>query len=911
MRPLHLTLSAFGAYAGKTELDLRRLGERGLYLITGDTGAGKTTIFDAIAFALFGTPSGDGRESSMLRSKFAAPETPTEVELTFSSAGKTYIIRRNPEYERRKSRGAGTTKELARAELTMPDGRVITRRTEVDAAIRDILGVDRSQFCQIAMIAQGEFRKLLLADTKDRREIFRDIFKTNLYTRFQERVKSDFLALNREREEARQSFNQYAAGIRLPDERELPPEDELSSFLAELLAKDRAEDDELKVALKKTEWEIDALTAAAAKAEEDGKNRRALKEAEKSRAAAAEETEKLRRALEAEKKRQPELDALGKTLSELEEELKRHADLCAKETETAAAKKAADDAAERLSALEAARRELQEQLSREREEYHALTSSAERLVTLRQEKAGLDQFLEEIGRYEIALQTLSEKEAAVDDVLAAYTEARSVEERLSGRAQELRRRFNDEQAGVLASSLRDGEPCPVCGALNHPRPAQRAPDAPDEKAVKEAEKRARAAQKNVNEASAASGSAKTACETARTEAEKQKEKLFGANKGFIDLVSEKAAAARRCSDKDREIAREEQNAARCEALAEQIPSEEKQLSAMEEPLAEAQKENAAAQSTLSALRAAVDELRAGIKYENAADAEKEKTLALARQTEILAARENAEKALRTAEQQLSVEKGRVEQLEKLLANAPSADPAELAEGKERLTAQKKEILQKRLALNSRITANEGAKTGIDEKTAEISELNARWTWMKPLTDTANGTLSGKERISLETYVQMTYFDRILARANAHLMRMSGGKYDLKRCESAAKLNTQSGLELNVIDHYNGSERSVKTLSGGETFLASLSLALGLSEEIQSSAGGVQMDTLFVDEGFGSLDEETLRQAMRALRELSEGDRLIGIISHVSELRREIDRQIVVTRSPDGASRAKIETDLRE
>ena len=907
MRPLHLTLSAFGAYAGKTELDLRRLGERGLYLITGDTGAGKTTIFDAIAFALFGTPSGDGRESSMLRSKFAAPETPTEVELTFSNVGKTYIVRRNPEYERPKSRGAGTTKELARAELTMPDGRVITRRTEVDAAIRDILGVDRSQFCQIAMIAQGEFRKLLLADTKDRREIFRNIFKTGLYTRFQERVKGDFLALSRKREEARKAFDQYASGIRFPECRELPPEDELSVFLAEILAEDRAADDALRDALEKTEKEIDALTTAAAKAEEDRKNRCALNEAGASRAVAEESVKKSRLALETENGRQPELDALDKTLSELEEELKRHADLCAKETETAAAKKAADDAAERLSALEAARRELQEQLSREREEYHALTSSAERLVTLRQEKAGLDQFLEEIGRYETALQTLSEKEAAMDDALAAYTEARSVEERLSGRAQELRRRFNDEQAGVLASSLRDGEPCPVCGALTHPHPAQCAPDAPDEKAVKDAEKKARAAQKNVNEASAASGSAKTACETVRTEAEKQRKKLFGARES-IDLVSEKADAAHRCSDKDSEIAQEKKNAARYEILAKRIPEEEKQLSAMDAPLAGAQKENAAAQSALSALRAAVDDLRAGIKYESAADAEKEKTRALARQTEILAARENAEKALRTAEQQLSAEKGRVEQLEKLLANAPSVDPAELAEGKERLTAQKKEILQKRLALNSRITANEGAKAGIDEKTAEISELNARWIWMKPLADTANGALSGKERVSLETYAQMTYFDRILARANAHLMRMSGGKYDLKRRESAAKLNTQSGLELDVIDHYNGSERSVKTLSGGETFLASLSLALGLSEEIRSSAGGVQMDTLFVDEGFGSLDEETLRQAMRALRELSEGDRLIGIISHVSELRREIDRQIVVTRSPDGASRAKIVTE---
>ena len=575
MRPLHLTLSAFGAYAGKTELDLRRLGERGLYLITGDTGAGKTTIFDAIAFALFGMPSGDGRESSMLRSKFAAPETPTEVELTFSNAGKTYIVRRNPEYERPKSRGAGTTKELARAELTMPDGRVITRRTEVDAAIRDTLGVDRSQFCQIAMIAQGEFRKLLLADTKDRREIFRNIFKTGLYTRFQERVKGDFLALSRKREEARKAFDQYASGIRFPECRELPPENELSAFLAEILAEDRAADGALRDALEKTEKEIDALTTAAAKAEEDRKNRCALNEAGASRAVAEESVKKSRLALETENGRQPELDALDKTLSELEEELKRHADLCAKETETAAAKKAADDAAERLSALEAARRELQEQLSREREEYYALTSSAERLVTLRQEKASLDQFLEEIGRYEIVLQTLSEKEAAVDDALAAYTEARSVEERLSGRAQELRRRFNDEQAGVLASSLRDGEPCPVCGALTHPHPAQCAPDAPDEKAVKDAEKKARAAQKNVNEASAASGSAKTACETARTEAEKQKEKLFGANKGFIDLVSEKTIAARRCSDKDSEIVREKKNAARYEALAEQIPAEEK------------------------------------------------------------------------------------------------------------------------------------------------------------------------------------------------------------------------------------------------------------------------------------------------------------------------------------------------
>lgn len=906
MRPLHLTLSAFGAYADKTELDLRQLGERGLYLITGDTGAGKTTLFDAIAFALFGTPSGDGRESSMLRSKFAAPETPTEVELTFSNAGKTYTIRRNPEYERPKSRGSGTTKETARAELTMPDGRVITRRADVDAAIRDILGVDRSQFCQIAMIAQGEFRKLLLADTKDRREIFRDIFKTNLYTRFQERVKADFLALNRERDEARKARDQYAALIRLPENAELPPEGELPRFLASLLDADRAQDAAWKKELRQIDFALEKLTAEEAKAGEGEKNRKALKEAESSCAAVEETVKELRRALETENTRQPELDALTETLSALDEELKIHAELRAKNTEADAAQKTAAAAAARLSALEAEHKALQDRLAQDREEYHALAASAKRLAILRQEKDVLLQHLEEIGSYEAALQTVSEKKASADDALAAYTEARRDEEKLSAKAQELRRRLNDEQAGVLASALREGEPCPVCGALTHPHPAQCAPDAPDEKTVKDAEETAKAARECVNEASAASGSAKSAYEIAQKEAEERKEKLFGAKE--INLKAEKASSARRCVNKECEIAQEEKNAARYETLSRQIPIEEKQLSAMEAPLAAAQKESAAIQSALSVLLASADELRAGVKHENAADAEKEKERALTRQNQINKARESAEKVLRASEQTLSSEKGKVEQLKKLLSDAPSVDLSAFAEEKRRLTGQKNDIQQNRLALNSRITANESAKKGMDKKTAELRGLDARWTWMKPLHDTANGALTGKERVSLETYVQMTCFDRILARANAHLMRMSGGKYDLKRRESAAKLNTQSGLELDVIDHYNGSERSVKTLSGGETFLASLSLALGLSEEIQSSAGGVQMDTLFVDEGFGSLDEETLRQAMRALRELSEDDRLIGIISHVSELRREIDRQIVVTRSPDGASRAKIVTD---
>lgn len=905
MRPLNLTLSAFGAYAGKTELDLRQLGERGLYLITGDTGAGKTTIFDAIAFALFGKPSGDGRESSMLRSKFAAPETPTKVELTFSNGGKTYKIKRNPEYERPKSRGTGMTKEQPHVELVLPDGKVLTRHADVEEKIRDILGVDRDQFCQIAMLAQGEFRKLLLAETKERASIFRSIFKTNLYIKFQERVKDNFSAIGRELKEAENSFKQYAAGIVLPEDTELPAENELSEFLAGLLKADRAQDDAWEKELAEIGKKLDTLTADAAKAAVDEENRSELRKAKLFLAEAEKTVSESGIALEKEKACEPELVKLAEALKALEDERKAHDELMDTEKKAAAAKKTADDAAARLSRLEESRGELREHLSREREEYHTLAASAENLAKLQQEKTVLSQYLDDLWKYETALKTLAERKDAADAARDAYTRARSEEEHLSAEAHELRRRFNDEQAGVLASTLHEGEPCPVCGALTHPHPAQCTPDAPDEKKVKDAEKKAKAAWERVNKASEASGIAKNAFETAQKEEAEQREKLFG-GKEKIDLEAEKMAAARRCAEKDGEIRKESENAARFETLGRKIPEEEKRLAEMDAPITEAQKTAADTQSALTSLRQTADKLRAGLKYENAAEVEKEKQQVLARQSEMEHVRKRAEEALAAAKERRSAEQGKVEKLEELVSDAPLVDLAAIAEEKNCLTQRKDDLTNRRRALDRRITANDSAKKGIDKKAGERRALEERWTWMKPLSETANGGL--KDHISLETYVQMTYFDRILARANAHLMQMSGGKYDLKRREGAAKNGGQNGLDLDVIDHYNGSERSVKSLSGGETFLASLSLALGLSEEIQSSAGGVQMDTLFVDEGFGSLDEETLRQAMRALRELSEGDRLIGIISHVSELRREIDRQIVVKRSKDGASRAEIITE---
>ena len=266
----------------------------------------------------------------------------------------------------------------------------------------------------------------------------------------------------------------------------------------------------------------------------------------------------------------------------------------------------------------------------------------------------------------------------------------------------------------------------------------------------------------------------------------------------------------------------------------------------------------------------------------------------------------AKKALEDCNGEINRQKAAIEQADKLLAGAEPVDAAGLGAEKDALSGKLASIREQSAQARLRLQTNAGVRERLVTLSAALADLDERWQWMNALSDTANGTLKGKDKIMLETYVQTIFFDRILRRANVYLMRMSGGQYDLQRCRTSDDRKSQSGLDLEVIDHYNGTTRSVRTLSGGESFLASLALALGLSEEIQMSAGGIRLDTLYVDEGFGSLDEDTLQQALRALHGLTEGNRLVGIISHVEELRRAIDRQIVVTKERTGGSSVRIQ-----
>ena len=520
----------------------------------------------------------------------------------------------------------------------------------------------------------------------------------------------------------------------------------------------------------------------------------------------------------------------------------------------------------------------------------ALTRRADDLAALLDEAAA-------IGRLREALRAAQEAYRAADERAdALYLEAAA-----------LRRAFNDNQAGVMALRLRDGEPCPVCGSVTHPRKASLSGDAPLEADVERAESAAAAASDETNAASERAGVLKGQYAAAAQAMEVRRQLLLGndAAETARDRLAEARSALTALEEELQEAKRRSERRA---ALDESIPPRETALSELNQILVASALQIERRDSELAALRSQLAERRAALEYPTRTEAAAARDGYAARAAALKKAADDAQRARDEAVRALdALDAGRA-QLEAILADGGEDDERDA----DALRAEKTALETRRNELNERYTraahrleTNRLALERYTEAAGELKSREERYGWVRAMYNTAAGTVPGKEKLMLETYAQTAYFDRILRRANVHLMQMSGGQYDLKRRRAASDLRAQSGLELDVIDHYNGTERSVRTLSGGESFLASLSLALGLSEEIQASAGGVRLDTLFVDEGFGSLDEDTLREAMRVLHGLAGGERLVGVISHVGDLRREIDRQIVVTKSRDGGSSAEI------
>ena len=916
MRPIKLIMSAFGPYASRTVLELDKLGTSGLYLITGDTGAGKTTIFDAITFALYGEASGDHRESAMFRSKYAGADTPTEVELTFAYGGKEYYIKRNPEYDRPKTRGDGFTSEKANAELRYPDGRVITKLRDVNRAVEEIMGIDRNQFTQIAMIAQGDFLKLLLASTEDRKKIFQKIFRTRCYSVLQDRLRSESGKLRKDYESLSASIRQYVNGIVCDEDDVLSMKvrdaknglctvDDTLALLAILIGNDETEDEKLSLELAQNGKALKEITVTLTNHQNWSASRKRLADAKNELEKAQSELSERNAKLQAEQARKPELDKLGNDIAAIELEIPEYKEL--------------DQKVKNKDALVENKVTLTQTIEKQREQSDALKKEIEELSAERktleaadkvkaeleseqqlQQKRGHDlrNLKEELDDLDALQKQLEREQEKYEDLRKTYYEKDAEHKRLF-------RLYLDEQAGVLAETLSDGKPCPVCGSTEHPVKAVKAEGAPTKEQLDQSKQAAERAEKTAQTASEKASGTNGQVQEKRAAVLKTLDEMFSQAtlEDAPELIARESDAIKAALDRlQTAIACEQKKIRRRNSIDEQLPEKQKQLDRLNDSISKNGQKLAEQNTLLNTTLESIGALVKKLKYESEKKATEAKNALKAEKERMEAALDAASKSVNDQKEKIAGLNATIKESEAALAEAKDVDVDGIKAKQSELQARNDEITKKQKAINIRKSANETAQREIRAKSAEISKVEEKLTWVDALSETANGALKGKEKIMLETYIQMTYFDRIIARANTRFMVMSGGQYELKRRKGAENNRSQSGLELDVIDHYNGTERSVKTLSGGESFKASLSLALGLSDEIQSSAGGIKLDTMFVDEGFGSLDDESLNQAMRALQNLTEGNRLVGIISHVTELKERIDKQIVVIKEKSGGSK---------
>ena len=875
MRPLNLTMSAFGPYAGVQELDMTQLGAEGLYLVTGDTGAGKTTIFDAICYALYDEPSGTGRDARMMRSTYADVDTDTYVELTFEHIGKTYRVKRNPSYERRKKKGEGTTLQEAAVELYLPDDSVVANRTKANSYLQELMGVDREQFSQISMLAQGEFKELLVAESSDRQKIFSKLFHTSRYFVLQKRLQDETRKLQSERDDMKKSIEQYISGIVYGEDDPLGlsvqkakagqmPIDEVLALIEKLIGMEKVRTASYEKQIGVLETRIGGLDTLIGKAQQTEKARVQLGKAHSELANVQNDRTTAEAELNRSKDALPETKEFQRQAAVINNELPDYEKLDAKRRNIA-------DGEQRLQ-----RQNEQADLN------------------------GINRLLMEYSRRKQAVDK-AQKQYLLDNEM--YTRKQDMYEHMSTL-------YRNAQAGILAKDLKEGQACPVCGATEHKILASLPKEAPTDAQLEDVKKDTDRARDRAN-ASATDAKVKLASVTEiRNSIIEQAGRKFDAPED-IDGLPEKVEKNigyynEKIADTDRQVEAERKRVSRRDELAAKLPQEEETLAGMQTKLADIEKNISALTAKLASDREQVTELAAGLRFRNRSEAEMKMNEILGRAKKLQDSFDASEKRSNAVIQNIKTLEGQIKALTDTLESAEKLELAKLEEDK---VAARNELGRIRLFMqdgNSRIRTNETVMANISRKSDELLAKEKEYVSVKSLYDTASGNVSGKNKINLEAYIQMSYFDRIIQRANLRFLKMSDGQYELSRVTDSSDKRSQIGLDLCVVDHYNGSRRDVKSLSGGESFMASLSLALGLSDEVQASAGGIQIDTMFVDEGFGSLDtEKTLPQAYKALVSVTEGRKLVGIISHVTELKEKIDKQIVVEKDRTGRAKARL------
>lgn len=924
MKPLKLTMSAFGSYAGKNVIDFTGQ-QQGIFLITGDTGAGKTTIFDAITYALYNQTSGGERNGNMMRSQYAQPETETYVELEFLYRGQTYRVRRNPDYKITKTLKNGKIREQKvphSVELTLPDGTVFPeKKNATDAKIIEILGLTADQFSQIVMIAQGDFLKLLYTKSDERKMIFSKLFRTDIYWKIQENLRRKSMEMDERIQENDRAFEQEKSRIMpLPESEELPL-DELVERLRERL-KDalkeqnlrRANVEELNKKITKYE-EINKLFVSLEKIRQTGRELEARQVESKERRQQIENALKADKVLVAEQQNLRQQQAveqsvqaiakMGETLAD-DQEMFETLKTQLQEVEAEQKREAADIQKKMLAleqsfpsyeALQNARSEEQQA----KKVWEDLGKTSEE--SFHKKEAGIAALKEQQKRQEqIVEQTKKNWEQTS---LSASESAKHYEHMYEA--------FLKEQAGILAENLSAGCPCPVCGSTVHPDPAKLSDHAVTELEVEQAKKTRAAAEEKRDLAYAAFEAEKT-----------EKQKLAQAvEKEEADFVLTQTIAKQQRKEA-------EQNYASLQKIAEQIREKlvypslaeaKKQYAAMQKALEAAEQEIAKKRQKVSELAEAMNTLKGQklAEEENQKTAKKlavktekeyakllEKSGFISEETYHLAilperSRSKLEREEKEYESQCLRQQSEQKLLEKQVSGKTYTDTTEL---NEQLKAEKQTLKEAEKTYMELHTAYENDRAVLQNCAVYLEKgkkLESEDQVIKSLSKTANGRLSGSAKIDFETYIQRQYFKQIIHEANKRLLTMSNHQFILKLKEEAnTGRKTNEGLDLSVYSLVTDSERDVKTLSGGESFLAALAMALGLSDIVERSAGAIHPDMMFIDEGFGSLDAQSRQQAIEVLGELAGDSRMVGIISHVTELKEQIDRKLVVSRTDKGS-----------
>lgn len=924
MKPLKLTMSAFGSYAGKNVIDFTGQ-QQGIFLITGDTGAGKTTIFDAITYALYNQTSGGERNGNMMRSQYAKPETETYVELEFLYRGQTYRVRRNPDYKITKTLKNGKIREQKvphSVELTLPDGTVFPeKKNATDAKIIEILGLTADQFSQIVMIAQGDFLKLLYTKSDERKMIFSKLFRTDIYWKIQENLRRKSMEMDERIQENDRAFEQEKSRIiPLPESEELPL-DELVERLRERL-KDalkeqnlrRANVEELNKKITKYE-EINKLFVSLEKIRQTGKELEARQVESKERGQQIENALKADKVLVAEQqnlRQQQAVEQSVQAIAKMEETLANNQEMFEtlktqlQEVE-AEQKREAADIQKKMLALEQS------------------FPSYEALQNARSEEQQAKKVWEDLGKTseesfhkkEAEIAALKEQQKRQEQVVEQTKknwEQTSLSASESAKHYEhIYEAFLKEQAGILAENLSAGCPCPVCGSTIHPDPAKLSDHAVTELEVEQAKKTRAAAEEKRDLAYAAFEAEKT-----------EKQKLAQAvEKEEADFVLAQTIAKQQRKEA-------EQNYVSLQKIAEQIREKlvypslaeaKKQYAAMQKALEAAEQEIERKRQKVSDLAEAMNTLKGQrlAEEENQKTAKKlavktekeyakllEKSGFVSEETYHLAilperSRLKLEREEKEYESQCLRQQSEQKLLEKQVSGKTYTDTTEL---NEQLKAEKQALKEAEKTYMELHTAYENDRSVLQNCAVYLEKgkkLESEDQVIKSLSKTANGRLSGSAKIDFETYIQRQYFKQIIHEANKRLLTMSNHQFILKLKEEAnTGRKTNEGLDLSVYSLVTDSERDVKTLSGGESFLAALAMALGLSDIVERSAGAIHPDMMFIDEGFGSLDAQSRQQAIEVLAELAGDSRMVGIISHVTELKEQIDRKLVVSRTDKGS-----------